>query len=63
MPLREAAAQALIGALPAGVPDIWGEGILFGFSGVDGDTVTASGFVGSLDPEPYGVLFHTPTKR
>ena len=49
--------------LPAQVPDIWGEGILFGFSGVDGETVTANGFVGSFGPEPYGILFHTPTKR
>lgn len=50
-------------ALSAPLPDVWGEGILFGFSGIDGETVTASGFVGSLGPEPYGVLFHTPTKR
>ena len=63
MPSQEAATQSPISVLPAGVPDIWGEGILFGFSGVDGETVTASGFVGTLGPEPYGVLFHTPTKR
>ena len=50
-------------ALPAHVPDKWGEGILFGFSGVDGETVTANRFVGSLGPDRYGVLIHTPTKR
>ena len=63
MPSRDAARHTLLRALPDQVPDIWGEGILFGLSGVDGETVTASGFVGSLGPEPYGVLFHTPTKR
>jgi hypothetical protein len=29
-------------------PDMWGEGILFAFSGMDGETCSASNFVGSL---------------
>ena len=55
--------MSISNALPTGVPNVWGEGILFGFSGADGQTVTANGFVGSLGPDRYRVLIHTPAKR
>ena len=55
--------MSISNALPTGVPNVWGEGILFGFSGADGQTVTANGFVGSLGPDRYSVLIHTPVKR
>jgi hypothetical protein len=45
------------------VPDVWGEGILFGFSGMDGETNTRSGFVATAADRPYGFLFHTPRVR
>ncbi len=45
------------------LPDVWGEGALFAFSGLDGSTNTDSGWVGTFGREPYGLLFHTPTRR
>ncbi|NLD42375.1 MAG: hypothetical protein GX657_02655 [Chloroflexi bacterium] len=45
------------------LPDVWGEGALFAFSGMDGETNAASEFVGSYWREPYGLLFHTPRRR
>jgi len=45
------------------LPDVWGEGALFGLSGLDGDTNTESGFVASYAERPYGLLFHTPRRR
>ena len=47
----------------ANLPDVWGEGALFAFSGMDGCTQTASGFVGTAAARPYGLLFHTPLRR
>ncbi len=47
----------------ANLPDVWGEGALFAFSGMDGCTRTASGFVGAAAADPYGLLFHTPLRR
>ena len=44
-------------------PDVWGEGALFAFSGMDGETSVSSGFVASLARERYGLLFHTPRRR
>ncbi len=44
-------------------PNVWGEGALFAFSGIDGTTDAASGFVGSLGAEPFDLLFHTPVRR
>ncbi|MBN1286470.1 MAG: hypothetical protein JXB47_13815 [Anaerolineae bacterium] len=49
--------------LATNLPDIWGEGAIFAFSGMDGDTDTASGFVATHAAEPYGLLFHTPRRR
>lgn len=44
-------------------PCRWGEGALFAFSGVDGETDAMSGFVASLDREPLDLLWHTPRQR
>lgn len=45
------------------LPDVWGEGAIFAFSGFDGETNSRSGFVGSFDAQPFDLLFHTPTRR
>ena len=45
------------------MPAIWGEGALFAFSGMDGETQTHSGFVATFAREPYGLLIHTPRRR
>jgi hypothetical protein len=44
-------------------PDLWGEGALFAFSGMDGPTVTASQFVATFGANPYDLLIHTPRRR
>ncbi len=45
------------------LPHVWGEGALFAFSGMDGETSVSSGFVASFARERYGLLFHTPRRR
>lgn len=45
------------------LPDVWSEGALFAYSGVDGPTCTASGFVATLLEKPFGLLIHTPMRR
>lgn len=45
------------------VPRIWGEGALFGFSGIDGDTRSDSLFVATYGARPLSFLFHTPSRR
>jgi glycogen debranching enzyme len=45
------------------LPNVWGEGALFAFSGIDGETNAASGFVATLAGDAYGLLFHTPCRR
>ncbi|MBN1936995.1 MAG: hypothetical protein JW934_20205 [Anaerolineae bacterium] len=45
------------------LPNVWGEGALFAFSGLDGPTNVSSGFVATYAAEKYGLLFHTPTRR
>ena len=45
------------------LPDVWGEGALFAFSGIDGETSAASGFVATFARDAYGLLFHTPRRR
>jgi glycogen debranching enzyme len=42
---------------------VWGEGALFAFSGIDGETRSNSGFVLTFGPRPYGLLVHTPARR
>ncbi len=44
------------------LPDVWGEGAIFAFSGLDGETCTASGFVASYDMAAYDFLIHTPRR-
>ena len=45
------------------LPNVYGEGGIFAFSGMDGETCTASGFVATLMGERYGLLVHTPMQR
>lgn len=45
------------------VPDRWGEGLLFGFSGVDGPTDVLSSFVATATARPFGLLFQHWTRR
>jgi len=45
------------------MPSIWGEGAIFGFSGIDGETSSATGFVATYARQPYSLLFQTPTRR
>ncbi|MGC9522348.1 MAG: amylo-alpha-1,6-glucosidase [Anaerolineae bacterium] len=47
----------------ANLPDRWGEGTIFAFSGIDGPTETASGFVATAGSTPYHFLIHTPRRR
>lgn len=47
----------------ANLPDVWGEGALFAFSGMDGETCSASGFVATFGAEPFSLLIHTPQRR
>ena len=41
------------------LPDIWGEGAIFAFSGIDGPTCSASNFVLTFDREPFDLVIHT----
>ena len=45
------------------LPDIWGEGALFAFSGIDGETQSRSGFVLTFGPRMFSLLIHTPARR
>jgi len=42
------------------LPQVWGEGAIFAFSGVDGQTCTTTGFTATFDRQPYNFLVHTP---
>ena len=41
------------------LPDIWGEGAIFAFSGIDGPTCSASNFVLAFGEERFDLLIHT----
>ncbi|MCU0501707.1 MAG: hypothetical protein MUC51_08045 [Anaerolineae bacterium] len=41
------------------LPDIWGEGAIFAFSGIDGPTRSMTNFVLAFGAEPYDLLIHT----
>ena len=41
------------------LPDIWGEGAIFAFSGIDGPTCSESNFVLAFGAEPFDLLIHT----
>lgn len=45
------------------LPNILGEGGLFAFSGMDGETRTLSGFTATWGAVPYSLLFHTKKRR
>lgn len=45
------------------LPDIWGEGAIFAFSGLDGPTDTLSQLVATLGDEPYNLLIHILRRR
>lgn len=45
------------------MPDIWGEGALFAFSGLDGATDTRSQFVAAAGSTGYDLLIHTSARR
>jgi len=45
------------------MPNVYGEGAIFAFSGIDGETNVASEFVTSFSANKYGLIFHTPTQR
>ncbi|MBN1555588.1 MAG: hypothetical protein JXA11_12655 [Phycisphaerae bacterium] len=45
------------------LPDVWGDGILFAFSGIDGPTDAGSGFVLTTWPEKFQWLIQTPQRR
>ncbi len=40
------------------MPDMWGEGKLFTFSGLDGATSWAHTLVGGASTDPFGIVFH-----
>jgi len=44
------------------LPDIWGEGAIFAFSGMDGPTRAASQFVATYGAQPYDLLIHLPRR-
>ncbi|MGG1516516.1 trehalase family glycosidase [Paenibacillus oryzisoli] len=48
---------------PIVYPDIWGQGSLFAFSGLDGMNTYKGSLVGTLCAERLGVVFHTKEKR
>lgn len=50
-------------SLTYAIPDIWGEGALFGRSGLDGPSDSMSGFVATCGQRPFDFLIHTPRKR
>jgi hypothetical protein len=43
--------------------NVWGEGAIFAFSGMDGETNSESQFVATLTAKPYNLLIHTPHRR
>jgi hypothetical protein len=45
------------------LPNVIGEGGIFAFSGLDGETRAASGFVATWGASPYSLLFHTAKRR
>ncbi len=52
-----------LASFPADLPNVWGEGLIFGFSGIDGPTRTATGFVATAGQDAYDLVLHTPLKR
>lgn len=44
-------------------PNVWGQGQLFAFSALDGDSFAGNDFVGTLSADRIGIQFHTAIKR
>lgn len=45
------------------VPKKWGQGQLFAFSALDGDSLFSDDFTGTLSGDKIGVIFHTKCRR
>ena len=45
------------------IPNIWGQGQLFAFSALDGQTSRVADFCGTLCGDRIGILFHTKIRR
>ena len=45
------------------LPNVWGQGALFAFSGLDGVSTMANSVVGALLGDGLGVMFHTDPRR
>lgn len=45
------------------LPNIWGQGAIFAFSGLDGETSYKNDFVGTLLGDEFGILFHLRNRR
>ncbi|WP_157950027.1 amylo-alpha-1,6-glucosidase [Vallitalea okinawensis] len=45
------------------LPNIWGPGSLFAFSGLEGENTYKNSLVGTLSADGIGVTFHTKTRR
>lgn len=44
-------------------PNVWGQGQLFAFSALDGESRASNDFVGTLSGDKIGIRFHTNIKR
>lgn len=44
-------------------PNVWGQGQLFAFSGLDGSSLSGDDFVGTLSGDKIGIRFHTKVIR
>jgi hypothetical protein len=63
MPSQNIKIKALLAEIEnLALPDVWGEGALFGFSGLDGETDSGTGFIATFGAEKYDLLFHTPER-
>lgn len=45
------------------IPDKWGQGQLFAFSALDGESLFSDDFTGTLAGDKIGVIFHTTCRR
>lgn len=45
------------------IPDKWGQGQLFAFSALDGESLFSDDFTGTLSGDKIGVIFHTLCRR
>lgn len=45
------------------LPHKWGQGQLFAFSALDGESFFADDFAGTLSGDRVGIIFHTPCRR